>query len=293
MTINALIDTPTTSDSRPSELSSSTTTHVIRRDGTVSAYDTTKISTAMTKAFLEVEGTTAGASARVRDIVEELTAAVALFRHGGPEQRVHIEEIQDQVELALMRGGHHKVARAYVLYREEHARARKTSEPEAVRAALHVRGIDGELQPLDEARLIAVVQEACADLDGVAAEPILEETRRNLYDGMSVDELNLAVILAARSMVEKEPNYSQASARLLLDKLRREALTFLAPHAVEVQAQAEMAERYPKYFKAFIARGIEVDKVDRELARFDLDRLAAALRPERDRLSVPRPADAL
>ncbi|HVX44526.1 MAG TPA: ribonucleoside-diphosphate reductase subunit alpha, partial [Mycobacteriales bacterium] len=231
-----------------------------------------------------VEGTTAGASARVRDIVEELTAAVesSLFRHGGAEQTVHIEDIQDQVELALMRGGHHKVARAYVLYREEHARARKSTEPEPTRSALHVRGLDGALVPLDEGRLIAVVQEACADLDGVAAEPILEETRRNLYDGMSLDELNLAVILAARSLVEKEPNYSQASARLLLDKLRREALTFLEPQAVEV-TQAEMAQRYPSYFKAFIARGIEVDKIDAELARFDLDRLAAALHPERDR----------
>ncbi|MGH3544849.1 MAG: ATP cone domain-containing protein, partial [Mycobacteriales bacterium] len=213
------------------------TTHVIRRDGAVSGYDAGKISVAMTKAFLAVEGDAAGGSARVREIVAELTEQVtaASLRHLGAERAVHIEQIQDQVELALMRGGHHKIARAYVLYRDERAKAReeKAREQRAQHsadgvpqvAALGVRGIDGQLRPLDSQRIALVINEACAGLENVSEQAVLTETLRNLYDGISAPELELALIMAARTMVESEPNYSYVSARLLLDKLRREVLT--------------------------------------------------------------------
>ena len=260
---------------------------VIRRNGGVTPFDPTKIAVALTKAFLAVEGSMAAGSRRVHDVVEELTEQVtaALTRRTGEGRTFHIEDVQDQVELALMRGGHHKVARAYVLYREERARERQVEKDVAAQPSvtLQVRLDDGSLAPLDESRLSRIVEDACEGLEAVAAAPILTEAHHNLYDGITLDELSLAPILAARTLVEQEPNYAFVSARLLLDRLRREALSFVAGRP-EQATQGQMAERYPSYFAEFIATGIEAQLIDPELARFDLARLGAALKPERDLL---------
>ncbi|MFK8252064.1 ribonucleoside-diphosphate reductase subunit alpha [Ancylobacter terrae] len=260
---------------------------LIRRNGAVTPFDPAKIAIALTKAFLAVEGSSAAASRRVHDIVADLTAQIVsgLTRRADAGRTFHIEDVQDQVELALMRGEHHKVARAYVLYREERARERAATRAGAATApattALRLRLASGTLLPLDEARLAAVIGEATAGLAEVSSDAILAETRRNLYDGISEDELALAPILAARTLIEREPNYAKVSARLLLDKLRREALSFLAG-TPDQATQSEMAERYGEYFRAYITRGIAEELVDPELARFDLARLASALLPERD-----------
>lgn len=258
---------------------------VIRRNGTVTPFDASKIAIALTKAFLAVEGGRAAASRRVHEAVEELTQQIvgALTRRGDAGRTFHIEEIQDQVELALMRGEHHKVARAYVLYREARAkeRAAESAPAAAPSIQLSVTNADGSKSQLDERRLIGVVEEACAGLADVSPEPILAETRRNLYDGITLDELALAPIMAARTLIEQEPNYAYVSARLLLDKLRCEALSFV--HGRTEQAtQVEMTAGYAEYFPAYIATGIKADLLDPELGRFDVERIAAALKPERD-----------
>ncbi|ADJ22626.1 ribonucleoside-diphosphate reductase, alpha subunit [Hyphomicrobium denitrificans ATCC 51888] len=258
---------------------------VIRRNGSVTPFDASKISVALTKAFLAVEGGRAAASRRVHETVDGLTSqiVVALTRRGVQERTFHIEEIQDQVELALMRGEHHKVARAYVLYREERKRERaaETAAPIPTMPSISVKSKDGSLAPLDAARLRKLIEESCAGLADVSAEAILSETQRNLYDGITRDELADAPVLAARTLIETEPNYTFVTARLLMDKLRREALSFVAGRTDEAR-QSEMGERYPEYFRAFIAKGIVADLLDPELARFDLDRLGGALKPERD-----------
>jgi ribonucleoside-diphosphate reductase alpha chain len=260
---------------------------VIRRNGSVTPFDASKITVAVTKAFLAVEGGRAAASRRVHEAVEELTTQIvaSLTRRSDAGRTFHIEEIQDQVELALMRGEHHKVARAYVLYREERARERAAAKPAArpvvTGPKLHIKHPDGTLAELDGARLTRIVEEACAGLSDVSPEPILAETHRNLYDGATLDELALAPIMAARTLIETEPNYAYVSARLLLDKLRREALTLVHGRS-EQASQSEMTEKYAEYFPAYIATGIKAELLDPELGRFDLARLAAALKPERD-----------
>jgi ribonucleoside-diphosphate reductase alpha chain len=260
---------------------------VIRRNGKVSPFDSGKIAVAMTKAFLAVEGNTAGASRRVHEIVEQLASEVvaALSRRAGEGRTFHIEDVQDQVELALMRSENHKVARAYVLYRED--RARKRAEETAAQTTtathptLHVALADGSRIRLDNKRLELIVNEACAGLDGVSPIPVLTETSRNLYDGISQDELALALIMAARTLVEQEPNYAYVSARLLLDKLRGEVLSYV--HRTPTNAsQADMAKQYAEYFPEYVKTGIAAELLDPELARFDLGKIAAALKPERD-----------
>ncbi len=258
---------------------------VIRRNGLLTPFEASKISVALSKAFLAVEGSDAGASRRIKETVEQLTGQVidALLRRLPAGGTVHIEDIQDQVELALMRNGQQKVARAYVLYREEHAHRRQAAEPSegAVTTPLHVTLGNGSRRPLDQGHLTAIVQEACVGLPNVNVQRILDETVRNLYDGIAEKDVATALVMGARLLIEKEPDYSQAAARLLLDALRREALSFLSGQD-ESATQAEMQTRYADYFAGYIKRAAELGRLDDELCRFDLIKLGAALKPERD-----------
>ena len=258
---------------------------VVRRDGSSTAFDQAKISVAVTKAFLAVEGAEAGATHRVRDLVTDLTGRVvdALTSRGDARRSVQVEDIQDQVELALMRAGEHQVARAYVLYREERTKARTPADPAGVteKPAITVRAADGSTAPLDVDRLRVIVAEAADGLDSVDPELILDETLGSCYDGIAQHEVELALVMAARALVETEPKYSFAASRLLLDQIRRETLGRV--HSEPRQAsQADMTEAYPAYFPEYIRTGIELGQLDPELADFDLDRLAAAIWPERD-----------
>jgi ribonucleoside-diphosphate reductase alpha chain len=260
---------------------------VIRRNGKVTHFDANKIMVAMTKAFLAVEGGSAAASSRVHDRVRELAEQVtsALTRRLPGGGTVHIEDIQDQVELALMRAGEHKVARDYVLYREARARERAeraaASAPAEAAHPLSVTLADGRTRPLDITRLTRLLDEACRDLDAVDAQAILTDTLRNLFDGVREADVGQALVMSARARIEKDPQYSQVAARLLLDVLRREALGFLGL-AVGVETQADLAERYGDYLAAYIKRAADLEHLDPQLARYDLARLGAALKPERD-----------
>ena len=252
---------------------------IIRRNGSVVSFEPNKIAVALMKAFLAVHGTQGAASASVRETVDALTEQVvrALLRSRPGGGTFHIEDVQDQVELGLMRGSHHEVARAYVLYRERRAqeRARQTQPVAPGEPVLHVTD-GGQRVPLDMAALRALVESSCAGLGAeVSAEPILAETRRNLYDGVPIDEVHKACILAARTLIEKDPAYTRATARLLLHTIRKEILG-------EEVSQEQMATRYADYFPQFIKKGIEAELLDSKLAQFDLARLGAALKAERD-----------
>ena len=251
---------------------------VIRRNGSVVVFEPAKISIALTKAFIAVNGGQGAASARVREMVEQLTNGVvsALMRrqpHGGT---MHIEDIQDQVELGLMRSGEHDVARTYVLYREERSRSRaksKTKEPVHI---INVTGEDGVARPLDQGRLSALVQDACAGLgDVVSADVVIKLTLKDLYDGVALHEVRKCLVLSARSLIEKEPAYNFVTARLLLNTICSETLG-------EEIAPGDMATRYATYFPKFIKQGIAAELLDPRLGQFDLKRLAKELDAQRD-----------
>jgi ribonucleoside-diphosphate reductase alpha chain len=249
---------------------------VIRRNGAVVGFEPSKISVAVTKAFLAVNGAQGAASARIRELVGGLTDAVvgALLRRQPQGGTFHIEDIQDQVELALMRSGEHDVARAYVLYREERAKVRLAEKAAKKEPGLHV--VDsGSRKPLDRAALRALVQAACEGLAETAPEAILEATLRDLYDGVPMEEVRKSAVLAARALIEKDPAYGYVTARLLLHGIRLEVLG-------EEASQAEMAVRYATYFPQFVERGVAAELLDPELARFDLQKLGRALKAERD-----------
>jgi len=260
---------------------------VIKRNGTVVPFDAGKIAVAMTKAFLAVEGGTAAASTRVHETVDNLTRQItATFKRRMPSGgTIHIEDVQDQVELILMRSGEQKVARDYVLYREEHARLRAQKRAESAVAdpdypTLHVTLDDGSRAPLDIGRLRTIVSEACANLSGVDEKAILDEAMRNLYDGVALKDVNTSLVITARTLVEKEPNYSFATARLLLDKLRGEALGFLGIATEATQSDMELY--YARALPVYLQKGVELELISPELLKFDHEKLGKALLADRD-----------
>ena len=254
--------------------------NIIRRNGAVVGFEPSKIAIAMTKAFLAVNGGQGAASARVRELVEDLTLQVvnALVRSRPNGGTFHIEDVQDAVELALMRSGEHDVARAYVLYRERRSQERAQSDAGDIAPAEHTFSVteNGVSKPLDLAKLKATIAAAGEGLgEFVDTEVILKETLKNLYDGVPIEEVYKSAILAARVLVEKDPAYSKATARLLLHTIRKEVL------GQEV-SQEGMVEEYAQYFPKFIKKGVEGGLLNSELGRFDLKRLARVLDAKRD-----------
>ena len=259
---------------------------IIRRNGSVVAFEPSKIAIAVTKAFLAVNGGQGAASARVREQVEQLTHAVvrALLRSRPNGGTFHIEDIQDQVELALMRSGEHNVARAYVLYREKRNQERAAQQESAQDAQVANQagesGIkvtdNGEEKWLDMAALRTVIEAACEGLGNqIDASPIITETIKNLYDGVPMAQVYDSAILASRTLIEKDPAYSQVTARILMHVIRKE---IFGKEVLQGDTQVE----YGTYFAKYIDEGISAELLDPRMREFDLPRLAAALNASRD-----------
>ncbi|MDC9724893.1 MAG: ribonucleoside-diphosphate reductase subunit alpha [Gammaproteobacteria bacterium] len=267
--------------------SSSNQYQVIRRNGQVTNFDSDKIAIAITKAFLAVEGDSAKDSRRIHDTVSNITQQITdnLTRRLDDGGTVHIEDIQDQVELVLMRTGEYKAARAYVLYREQQTQKRVEEEKQhpapVTESSIQVTAADGSKHPLDITRLQNLIIEACAGLDGVDSAAILHDTQRNIFDGVAESDVEKSLVMSARTFIEKDPAYSTVSSRLLMDSIRREALSFVFEQARQA-SQHEMADIYPEYFKNYIQRAIDHELLAPELAEYDLDKLGDALKPEND-----------
>jgi ribonucleoside-diphosphate reductase alpha chain len=258
--------------------------NVVKRNGKLDSYEANKIETALKKAFIAVEGENAAASERVRNLIRQVSEAITqtlLDRAQKKGGTVHIEEIQDQVEIHLMRSGEYPVFRAYILYREERKKAR--SQDSLKQEDSDVRTIkleDGKIVPLNIRLLHQIVEEAC---EGIAeADPnfIVEDTLRNIFDEIPIKELQTGLILSARNLVEKEPTYTFVAARLLLHNLYHEVLPFLGME--DIRLRKEMDEKYGECFKHYIKKGVELDKLNPELETFDLEMLGKAIKPEQD-----------
>ncbi len=264
--------------------------NVVRRNGKLTGFDKNKIAVAMTKAFLAVEGGQAAASTRVHETVEKLTDMVVetLTRRQPDGGTFHIEDIQDQVELAMMRNGDQKIARAYVLYREQRANARaqeRIDEPEAPDAdeiiGLNIKLKDGSTIPLDTTRLKTIIDESCIGLESTNPERVYADTMKNLFDGVPAKDVSPTLIMSARGLIDHEPEYSNVAARLLLDDLRTESLTFINDGAPTATYE-EMGQRYPDYFQHYIKKAAELELLDKELLKYDLKKLGMELNSERD-----------
>ena len=258
---------------------------VIKRNAKIVSFEVDKIKVAITKAFLAIESGNAAASDRIHEKVNRIADDIMnVFDRRMPTGgTIHIEEIQDQVELQLMRSEEYKVARSYILYREERTQERKKEAPVVDipnKPEINITKADGSLVPLDVDRVAALINDACEGLDQVSMNEVLEEALKNLYDGVSIADMRTSLVMSARTKVEKEPNYSYVTARILMDQIRSEALGFLG--IAEESTYQEMKKYYPKALNAYIDKGIELDILDPELKNYDLKLLGKAIDHTRD-----------
>ena len=258
---------------------------VIKRNGKVVSFEVDKIKVAITKAFLAIEKGNAAASDRIHEKVNKTTEEVMdVFERRMPSGgTLHIEEIQDQVELQLMRSEEYKAARTYILYREERTQERKKEAPVIDipnKPEINITKTDGTLVALDIDKVAALINDACEGLEEVSMNEVLEEALKNLYDGVSIADMRTSLVMSARTKVEKEPNYSFVTARILMDQIRNEALGFLG--IAEEATYQDMEKYYPQALVAYIDKGIELEILNPELKTFDLEKLGAAIDYTRD-----------
>jgi len=260
---------------------------VMRRNGKVTSYDLSKIVVAMTKAFLSVEGSSAAASTRIHNEVENLASKVdsAIKRRFPEGGVVHIEDIQDQVELAIMRAGYQDVARSYVLYREERTKARSQNVVEDLEDLPIDKSVtleDGTTEQLNIAKLRLIISQSCQNISDVSADAVYEAIDKNIYDGIKKEDLPSSILISVRPLIEKDPNYSYVVARLLLSNIYEEALTFLG-EPNKAPTLDEIGDLYPSYFKAYLVKACELNLLDKELLNFDLDHLCKHISADKDK----------
>jgi ribonucleoside-diphosphate reductase alpha chain len=201
------------------------------------------------------------------------------------DRGVGVEHIQDLVEMQLMKRGHYRVARRYIVYRAEHAKIRSLRQPEALEAAeaavaprMHVRLEDGLRVLFDMNRIRRRLDLACAGLTDCDAEELLQDVIKSVFDGISVGEIYRAMILAARCRIECDPAYDIVAARLLRMVISNEALGSSPANP------SEYTRLYRNQFEHYIIDGINSDRLSPELRTLNLTKIAAALQPERDGL---------
>ena len=247
---------------------------VIKRTGEIALFEADKIRIAITKAYsASYEGLPI--SDGTREKIEELTTKIFdVFKGRLPSGgTLHIEDIQDQVELMLMRLGEQKVARNYVIYREKHQEKRIKALAEARnQAQLMMMTSSGELVPIDHNAITQEVVDAAEDLDSIDTDTVVSETLKNLYSGIKSEDISTALIMAARTKIEQEPNYSYVTARLLAKSLKKQAFVFLGLDKTCSENDA---------FAIYLQKAVELELISPELLNFDLEKLSAAIVPER------------
>ncbi len=244
----------------------------IKRDGSVVPFSVDKIRRAIQNAFLDVFKGENGA--RMRAVVDAATESVVAGVLRNSAATVHVEDVQDQVELALMRMGELELARGYIVYREQHAAKRREQEKTSGAKSGPLLNIDGVEQRFDAERLLAELRELCAGVD-VDLRPVVDQVQKELFDGATRRDLNRALALATRAFIEDDPLYDAALVRIELRGLYSEVLgTSLGA----VERGEALREAFPRLIKA----GVAAELLNPTLQEFDLAKLAAALKVGRD-----------
>ncbi|GAA4442775.1 ribonucleoside-diphosphate reductase subunit alpha [Bremerella cremea] len=257
---------------------------VRKRDGRITSFESSRVERAIERAFRAEIGIPdeQPIESALQQQISEITTNVVNQIENRPFSRdgVDVETIQDAVEIQLMRHGHFSVARRYILYREQHAklRALRAVESDGTLTAprIFVKQEDGDKIPFDSTRMRRRIYSAVRGLEqNCSAEELVEETYRSLYDGITPQEIYRAMILASRSRIERDPDYDTVAARLMLMVIYNEALGHIHPNE-------DLAEVSQRKFEDYITVGIESKRLHEKLREFDLVKISAALRPERD-----------
>ncbi len=262
---------------------------VRKRDGRETEFDAARVATAIEKAFRAEMNLADGQpldselAGDIGKIVDQITAIISATDRTQP---VTVEQIQDIVEIGLMKCEHFRVARRYILYRTEHARIRairsedqqldSLAEHQEVEDSLSVEIEPGVRVPFDVLRLTRFLNQCeAARLDEVDTEGIIDEVVRGSFDGMTPDDVTRSLVLSARSRIERDPGYDALAAELQASLIYRHAIG-------KTQFDDSFEQTYRDHFEHYIIEGVRAERLSEQLRSFDLDKLANAIKPSRD-----------
>jgi ribonucleoside-diphosphate reductase alpha chain len=259
---------------------------VRKRDGRVVSFESQLIARAIEKAFC-ADRQVESREELGEELLERIKSMVArvfvqVSANATAAEGIDVELIQDAVELELMRLQFFSVARRYILYREEHARIRKLRADERMESSEPFPSImvsrDGRLEDLEFERLRSQLERACEGLEEFcSSHELFTDIQRQFYNGITPSEIARAMVLAARSKIERDPAYDKVAGRLTLNIIYRESLG-------QVVHGEQLESLHREKFIEYLQTGIEAGRIDPTLAAFDVTRIADALRPERDHL---------
>lgn len=265
---------------------------VRKRDGRTAPFDDGLIGRAIANAFRAELNLAKGqpldekVDQEIREVTQEVAEIIA--QDAGTTGGVDVEAVQDAVELLLMKRGHYRVARRYIVYRAEHQKIRalqqldglETEVAEAAEAKprINVKQVDGVSVPFDGARIRKRFEIACEGLTDCDSEVLLQEVMKSIFDGISIGEIYRAMILAARARIEIDPAYDIVTARLLRMVIANEALGSAPSDA------ADFDKLYRNQFEHYVIDGIVAERLTPNLRQYDLTKLANALKPDNDGL---------
>ncbi|MFI0347310.1 MAG: ribonucleoside-diphosphate reductase subunit alpha [Chthoniobacterales bacterium] len=254
---------------------------VCKRDSHTELFNEERIRYAIERAFkAEREISIENSLAEEDNAAVDLMAAEIVERllcralHG---EVLEIERVQDAVEEALMRQGYHTIARRYIIYREDRRKARSLRDSDQhSSSALHVLLPNGSRELLEPHRIRRSIIRACRGFeDRCETREMAEETLRNLYDGVRIDEIEKAMIFAAKTRIEIDPAYGYVTARLLLESIYREVIPGFKHYN-------HLAIAHAFHFPKYLEEGVSHGRLSPHLLDFDLEALASAMKPERD-----------
>ena len=247
-----------------------------KRNGQVVDFNEAKITEAMRKAFRTMNVPVSD------DKLAAMTAAVVdNVWTSFPEMTPSVEHVQDRVEMALMREGYLEVAKHYIVYRYEHTKIREEAKQEILEkieeSGLKITTGDGRLEPYSESAMRKTVEKYLDAGSGVDVDAILAQLKYELYEGISVADIQRALIMVVRSMIERDPAYSKLAAKLLLNRMYGEVFgkDFDPKNPAEAQARV---------FARNIKSAVEKGDLDKRMAEYDLEKLGRALIIENDTL---------
>ncbi len=254
---------------------------VRKRDGRTEIFNEERIRLAIEGAFKAERHLTPDAPLSIDDkeAISNINNAVVerLLARAVQGEELEIELIQDTVEVALMKHGHHDIARRYIIYREDRRKARALNAPSGDTASLpQVSLPDGRRKTLEPQRIRRTIIRACRGYeDRCQMREMADEVLKNLYDGVRLDEIEKAMIFSAKTRIEKDPAYGYVTARLLLESIYREVIPGFKHYH-------DLAQAHKVHFEAYLEHGVREKLLSPVLLDFDLKCLAAALAPERD-----------
>ena len=252
-------------------------TKIRKRNGAVVEFDRVRIERAIEKAC---GATGVTVSTEFYSSVTDDVATIIEQKFGA--RIPGVEDIQDIVEMMLAERGFFEVAKAYILYRQEHRQLRERKRDELLekiqRREIDVKKRSGEVVEFNVREIEKAITNCCEGVgDKIDVVGLIRDTKLSVYDGISTAEINQAIIMSMRARIERNPIYSALAARFLYNDLYKAVLG-----ADEFNDGFHASHQ--EQFRSKIKDGIDAGRLDSRLMEFDLDRLTAELRPERDRL---------